>query len=227
MSSQREQAVAAIRSGSVPDLDRLIASDVSIAGGRDESGVSLVLLACYHRRPEMVERLLAAGPPLDVFDVAALPGLVDRGRQLLDAGPELTGTYSADGFTALHLASYFDRPEMARLLLERGADANAVSRNAMSLRPLHSAAASRSLEMVRLLLDHGAQADVKQHGGWTPLHSAAAHGDVAMIELLLNRGADPAPTADDGRTPRDMAAEKGHDGAVRLLTGHAARSESA
>jgi ankyrin repeat protein len=217
MATAREQAIAAIRSGDADALRALVEADSSVAGERDDNGVSLLLLACYFRRPDLAELLLAAEPPLDIFESSALPGLTGMGRALLNADRGLASRYSADGFTALHLASYFDRPEMARLLLDHGADPNAVSRNAMSLRPLHSAASSRAAGVAQMLLDAGATVNDKQHGGYTPLHAAANNGDMPLINLLLEHGADPYVASDDGRTPIDIAKERGHLEAAERL----------
>jgi ankyrin repeat protein len=46
---------------------------------------------------------------------------------------------------------------IARLLLERGADVNALSK--IQSTPLHVASYNGKLELARLLLDHGAQVD--------------------------------------------------------------------
>src|SRR5262249_54454246 len=101
MSSVKERAIAAVKSGSLGVLEDLLRSDASVASLRDDSGVSLPLLACYHRQMGMVELLLRAGPPLDIFDTAALPGLEERGKQLLESDSALARARSGDGFTAL------------------------------------------------------------------------------------------------------------------------------
>ena len=85
------------------------------------------------------------GPKLDVFEAAALRRL-DPLERLLKRSPKRATAFSKDGFTALHLAAYFGRPEAARLLLERGADVHARSGNSRLptvKSPLHSAAAGR------------------------------------------------------------------------------------
>jgi uncharacterized protein len=209
MTSAYERAFEAVRSGDADALARLLESDRSLAGARDDSGLSLLLQACYFKRRDLVELIRSAGPPLDIFEAAAVPGAAERGRELLKADPSLASAWSRDGFTPLHLASFFGHEEMARLLLDCGAPPDAVSRNAMSLRPLHSAAAGRVLGIVKLLLEHGADANAQQHGGWTALHAAASHGDRALAELLLEHGADPRQASDDGKTPLELASDKG------------------
>jgi uncharacterized protein len=167
-------------------------------------GVSPLLEAQYAMDEERVAALLAEGPELDVHEAAAV-GDVDRLRELLDGRPELASAVATDGFTALHLAAFFRRPEGVRLLLERGADPNAVAENAMRVTPLHSAAARGDHVAVRLLLAAGADPNARQQGGFVPLHAAVAVGDRELAEMLLAAGADPNARTDDGRTPEDLA----------------------
>lgn len=135
----------------------------------------------------------------------------------LDLEPRTIESFSTDGWTLLHLASYFGRLEAAQLLLDRGAAVEARSRNTMANQPLHAAAAGRKPELVRLLLAHGAPADSKQDGGFTPLHSAAQSGDLETIKLLLAAGANPQQLSDDQRTPVMLARDQGHQDALNLL----------
>ena len=163
-----------------------------------------------------------AGPPLDIFEAAALPGAAERGAELLAADPGLATAWSSDGFTPLHLASFFGTEEMARMLLDRGADPNAVSRNPMAVQPLHSAAASRAVGIITMLLGHGADVNARQQGGWTPLHAAAIFGDLPLVELLLKSGAEVDLANDDGKRAVDLAAEKDHAQVADVLRSRAA-----
>ena len=169
----------------------------------------------------MVSLIEAIGPTLDIFEAAAVPGAVDRGTELLRADPSLATAWSWDGFTPLHLASYFGNDAMVDLLLGYGADANAVSRNGMALRPLHSAAAGRSVRIVDMLLTHGAQVNATQHGGWTALHAAVASGDAPLVDLLLARGADPGLANDGGKSAVDLAIVAGRSDMTVLLRNRA------
>ncbi len=108
---------------------------------------------------------------------------------------------------------------MAEALVEAGANLEAVSRNDMAVRPLHSAAAGRHLDVSRLLIERGAGVNTTQHGGFAPLHEAAQHGDGELIELLLAAGADRDIRLDDGRTAADVALEAGHEGLAERLGG--------
>ena len=181
-----------------------------------EDAPSPAMLALYRGETAEAERLLPDEP--NVFEAAAF-GRVDRLRELLDRDPELARAWSGDGFTALHLAAFFGQPAAVRLLLERGADVNAVATSEQigPVQPLHSAAAARQLACARLLIEHGADVNARQAGGYTPLHEAAGNGDTELARLLLAAGADPAARKDDGQTPADIAAERGHKGVLALL----------
>lgn len=149
--------------------------------------VSPLLQAKYRGDDAEAERLLAAQPELDAFEAAAF-GRLERLAELLTE-VQRAREYSADGFTALHLAVFFGPPEAARALLGAGADPHAVSRNQLRVQPLHSAVAARNLEAARLLLDAGADPNVSQQDEFTPLDGAVVNGDTAMEQLLRDHGA--------------------------------------
>jgi uncharacterized protein len=183
---------------------------------RDERGLSPAMHALYRGELKAAERLIPEEP--NVFEAAAF-GLTGRLKQLLDAEPTLAGAFSGDGFTALHLAAFMGHPAAVRVLLERGANPNAVATSAEigPVQPLHSAAATRQLEAARLLIVHGADVNARQAAGFTPLHEAAGNGDVALGRVLLEAGADPTARKDDSQTPSDVARERGHDVILALL----------
>lgn len=208
--------MAAVQAGDRDRVASLLAAEPDLAAVRDANGVSAPLLARYHSHHELVALLLAARPSLDVFAAAGL-GEVQRLRELLVADPALAAAFAGDGQTPLGLASFFVQPACVALLLERGADVEAASRNPMRVRPLHAAAAGHSLEIVRLLLAAGADPNVRQQAGFTPLQAAALHGDLEMVEVLLDAGADPALRSDDGKSAADLAREKGHAAVVTRL----------
>jgi ankyrin repeat protein len=215
-----DSLTAAIVAGDADTVRTLLAQHAGIARTHDAHGVPVLLVACYHRQAEIVGLLRDArqrrGEPLDVHEAAAV-GDPDELAAALRAAPLLQGTWSADGFTALHLAAFFGKTENVRLLLAEGADPRAVARNPSCVQPLHSAAAARELEIARLLVAAGADVNARQQGGWTPLHAAAAHGDEPLARLLLAHGAEPGVANELGRTPSDLARENDHEALARLV----------
>ena len=206
----------AVGAGDVERVTALLAEDPSLASARGDDGVSALLLARYRFDRPVMDALMAADPDIDLFEAAAY-GRLDRLRERLDADPAVVSALSADGFTALHLASFFGKTEAARLLIDAGARVDAYTTNDLANQPLHAATAGRHHEICRILLAAGADVNAPQHGGFTPLHEAAQHGDVEMVELFLSAGADPTVRDADGGTPADLAdAADHHDVADRL-----------
>ena len=122
--STPEALIAAVNADDAARVAELLAADPSLAGSRDERGVSAVLLSRYRFARPVTDALLAADPDLDVYAAAAL-GYVDRLLAGLDDEPSLATAFAADGFTALHLAAFFGKPEIAKVLLAAGASVDA------------------------------------------------------------------------------------------------------
>ena len=203
----RRMLLDAIRNGDAEAVRGLLAADPSLAGTRTPEGASAVLWAVYTRHSDLAPLLLGAREP-DFFEACAL-GRTGRVSDLLDGDPALANSPAPDGFTGLGLACFFRHPEVARLLLDRGADASMASNNTLRLAPLHSAVASDSFELVDLLLACGADPNPREASGSTPLHSAAGHGNRAVIDRLLAAGADRDARTNDGKTPADVARQYG------------------
>ena len=195
--------IAAVKAGDARTVQKLLARDPELAGAQ-EDGIPAVRIALYHRQPEVLEALLAAQPPLDGLDHAALGWAGDLRRDLADDA-ELLARRSADGFTALHYACFFGGAAAVATLLEAGADVDAEAENDTRVRPLHSAAAAHDTEAVRLLLEAGADPNARQAGGFTPLQAAAHRDDEAIAALLLQHGADPALRNDAGADAEGLA----------------------
>lgn len=188
----------AITSGRLPWLLR---EQPELASAKDANGVSILLLARFHRNPEATAALIAAGAPVTPLEAAAL------GEVELLEGADLS-VRSGDGFTPLHLAAFFAGPETVKAILAAGFPADADAVNRFKVRPIHSAAAAGDNESVAALLEAGANPNVQQEGGYTPLHTAAHNNDRALVQLLLEHGANPTLADDEGVVPRDMTADE-------------------
>src|ERR1700686_2863018 len=131
------------------------------------------------------------------FFAACAKGDIESLRGLLAKDPGLARTSNPDshfpGWTGLHEAAKQGRTDVARYLIEHGADPNAREAGDNTY-ALHWAAAKGELEIVRALLDAGG--DVHGFGdvheldviGWaTVFHESGGNPDV--LSLLLERGA--------------------------------------
>ena len=93
--------------------------------------------------------------------------------------------------TALHTAAVNARAEMVKILLQHGADPNAIGfekDNKGLAPPVVLAAWEGSLETLRALLDGGADPNVPASAE-TALYTAAEHGSADKVDLLLSYGA--------------------------------------
>jgi ankyrin repeat protein len=160
--------------------------------------MSELLQALYRGDRAKADELLAANPDLTIFEAAA-SGRTERARDLLRDDPSLANAFGEDGFHPLGLACFFGHVETARILLEHGADVNALSRNEhIQTAAIHAAAASNEegtdeqtrFELVRLVLDHGADPNLPQGGGFRAIDAARQNGDKRVEQLLRERGAE-------------------------------------
>jgi hypothetical protein len=163
---------------------------------------------------------LSTLPPLSSAVVNGDKAEVDR---LLKRRAQLA-THSLNGHSALHWAVEAGSLEMAKLLLDAGANVNAFAVGGMT--PLHRASAMGYRTLVDLLLDRGADINIVSIGGYTPLHHAAANGHVDVIRTLIARGASLAAktnsrAAEKYMSPRELAVARGHPAAWAALDGAA------
>ena len=82
---------------------------------------------------------------------------------------------------------------MAQLLIDRGADIDAVGgrENTVGATPLDAAAWAGNVGMVRLLLRNGADPEKGGHEGvdYNPISTAVSHGRKEIFKLLIEAGA--------------------------------------
>ena len=118
--------------------------------------ISPALEALYEGNRERAERLLDADDELPMYEAAAF-GRIERLRALLHEDPANANSWSPDGFSALHLAVFGGNAEAVRLLVENGADVDALATSDIAkVRPLGTAAFVGRPDLEKLLLDAGA-----------------------------------------------------------------------
>jgi hypothetical protein len=125
---------------------------------------------------------------------AAASGRIDHMRLLLEAGAPVNRQTGRKGLlvrTALMEAALKGQPVAVTVLLDRGADPNAlVDSSGHRSSALQFACLGGHIGCVGALLRAGAGANVTNAEGETPLMYAAACGHLAAIRLLLQEGVD-------------------------------------
>lgn len=219
---RRERALLeAARAGDTERALALLAADADPsvrpdAGDPDQR--SVLVLSTLLPDTRLLRAVIARGASVhgDGHGLAPLLIAVRDGRRnrgsavmtLLANGADVT-VMGADGDGALHLAALGDEVEIAAMLVDAGADINALNRAGCS--PLALACQAGNRNMVAWLLEHGAQTDIP---GAVPalVATADASDDLSGIaELLITRRARVDGTDVLGRSALIHAALSGHE----------------
>ena len=214
---------------------------------RSDGGFTALLFAVRAGHQDAVETLLKLGagindtiqPQKKAMQPARPAGYVDvnRGRAINAVSGSPTRPAGPDGTSALVLAITNAHFELAKDLIDQGADINAAAQGWTPLiqleytrRPNHGKGLPPpemignydTLGLAKLLLDKGADPNARQtkeisdgqrnyqnRVGATAFFLAAKHADLPMMRLLVERGADPNITTEDHTTALAAAAGVG------------------
>jgi len=211
----------AIRRGDLARVGALLEADPSLAGERNESGASPLLLSIYTGQKEVRDLLLSRCIEMDLAEACAA-GDLSRVKRFVEANPASANSFSADGFPIFALACFFGHLDTARYLAEKGANIHAAATNGTGYNALTAAVTAGHTEVVKYLLEGGLDPNYRYGPGYTPLLAAAANGHLEIVKLLLGAGADPASTADDGKSALVIATERNHPHIADFLRSRAA-----
>jgi ankyrin repeat protein len=207
----------AIRKGDSAKVNDMVKQQPALINAHAKNGASVIQYAVYANHPEIAEAFIATGVEPNIFEAAAT-GRVERVRQLLKQDPSLIHAWSPDGWTALHLN--WGHLDVARLLIDSGADLNANSKNKLNATPLQGAVASNRIDLARLYLSRGANVNCRSEEGTSPLHEAAGNGYLDFVKLLLENGANVNQKDDNGKTPLAIALQHKKTDIAKLLREH-------
>jgi uncharacterized protein len=217
LSAGEQEFFDAIRAGNSAKATDLLKQQPALSKSHWKNGATPILFAIYANHPEIADALISTGVEPDIFEAAAT-GRIERVRQLLKQDPNLAHAWSSDGWTALHLN--FNHLDVAKLLIDSGADVNVNSRNGFKATPLQGAAASNRIDLARLYLDRGANVNCRSDQGASPLEEAAGNGFLDFAKLMIEKGADVNQKDDKGKTPLAIALEQKKPELAKLLRDH-------
>ena len=142
-------------------------------------------------------------PANDTLIAAVRRQDADAIREHLAAGADVNQTGAFPGVTPLCWAAMYGEVEIAKLLIDQGANANAS--NADGGRPLHGAALFGRADMVSLLVDNGADPTVRNDRNELPYKSTEF--DVHMTQYFANMLRVPLGDDDSLRDGRRQCRE--------------------
>jgi uncharacterized protein len=148
----------------------------SAAVGKFDSLASNIYL-----HPELINSFSEDG--FTPLGLACYFGNEESARYLLLKGAEVN-TCSRNGYHVypLHSAVSANNSDIAKILLEAGADVNVAQVSGIT--PLHSAAQYGNIELIILLLEAGANVKAKAEDGRTPADMALSAGFVELAKIL-------------------------------------------
>ena len=162
-------------------------------------------------RAETPSRL--SGTPLHY---AAFCGLHDIAKILAIEHPEDVNCQSVDdGSSPLHLASRMGHVDLARMLIEHGADVSAQNEDGWTA--LHLASGNGNVDLAQMLIERGADVSAQNEDRSTALHLALENGNVGLARMLIECGADVSAQNEDGSTALHLALENGNVDLARIL----------
>lgn len=167
---REKELFAAVRRGEAALVARILASDVDLSAA-DEFGDTALMYAALHAPPELVQELLDHKADPNQANYAGATPLMRAARDF----------------------------RKVRLLLEAGADVNAMSQDGRTA--LHVAARQPGTgTALQALLGAAANVNAPDSRGVTPLMEAALAGDVRSMRLLVENGAAVNARRKNGRT---------------------------
>ena len=130
----------------------------------------------------------------DIYD-ACRKGNLELIKQLSKVNPDTINTPNKSGYTPLIIAGYRNQLEAVKVLLDLGANVNAVSEDGTVLT---AACYKSNTALVKILLEQHADVNVKNNAGTTPLMFAIMAENEEIVKLLMENKAD-TQTMDNSR----------------------------
>jgi ankyrin repeat protein len=154
--------------------------------------------------------------------LAAYNGDAEWVRRCLLEGAD-PNAYDESGYCPLHWIAFramvgWTPVEVARLLLQAGADIHATTKCEVANSALVLACQVGSGDLVRLLIESGADINARC-GNTTPLIAASMSGCAQAVRLLLSLEADTAVKGPFGMTAPEWADSRGFDEIIDAFRG--------
>jgi hypothetical protein len=149
----------------------------------------LTSAACQDKKPNAGKVAKADAPQVDIH-TAVVTGNMDAVRQHIAAGSDINVKDPFGGSSPLISASVFGKPEIAKALIDAGADINFQNNDGSTA--LHTAAFFCRPEIVKMLLDKGADKTIKNKFNATAYEGMIApFKDVKPVYDMMGQALGP------------------------------------
>ncbi len=152
--------INAVLSNSPKLIRKIIANNVNI-NAKDKNSITPLIYACYFGKVKAARTLLKYGAKTEIKD--------------------------SYGQTALHNASFKGYYNVVKLLLDAGADVNAVAKGNANQTPLMYAVFNGHTRVVRLLVNRGANVYIKNSIGRNSIDMARTKRRYRILRILQGR----------------------------------------
>ncbi|CAK5271098.1 unnamed protein product [Mycena citricolor] len=167
------------------------------------------------------QALEQTGPEESSIFLAAQRGDIETVRELLVSGKAQATDRDPQNITALHWAAINAQVPTCRLLLEHGAEVDALGGDLVAT-PLQWAARNGYLYVIQLLIAHGADPTITDSQGYNSLHLVTHSSSVMPLLYLLHQPVNVDSRDAQGHTALMWAAYQGDALSVDLLLRHGA-----
>ena len=202
---------------------------------------TLLHCATKKKHESVAELLINYGADVNIKDQAGYPPIfyaIDTSdikitKLLLNNGADIHGIQCKTQL--LNIAVKKEYKEIVEILLQHGADVNAVDKHGRTA--LHFTVSGEDdnnfirffydyddsedsdvkTEIVKLLLKHGAHVDAKANNGIMTLHAAVQRGHVKVVDALLEHNANVNSRTTKGTTPLHVGVRKGNKAIITKL----------
>lgn len=148
-----------------------------------------------------------------LFDVAR-KGSLQEIKSIYNENPSIINSLNKEGFSALMLATYKKNNEVARFLIENGANIN---ENSKMGSPLMAAVVKGNNEIALLLLQKKANVNDVDANGTTALIYATQFGNIDILKELLLNNVDKKHKDKQGKTAFEYAVFTGNEEIINQL----------